>query len=92
MSKVIYIITYPIRLILIGLIYFYKLFISPLFGKSCKFVPSCSTYMLLSIKEWGIIKGSFIGTKRILRCNPFNKKCGFDPVPTNLKGDKKWIF
>ena len=92
MSKLIYIITYPIRLICYGLIYFYKVFISPLLGSSCKFKPSCSTYMLLAIKEWGILKGFWIGTKRILRCNPFNKKCGLDMVPYNLKGEHKWIF
>ena len=92
MSKIIYILTYPIRLIILGLIYFYKIFISPLFGKSCKFKPSCSTYMLIAIKEWGIIKGIYLGTKRILRCNPFNKHCGLDMVPYNIKGANKWIF
>ena len=92
MSKVIYIITYPIRLLIIGLIYIYKLFISPIFGKCCRFTPTCSTYMLLSIKEWGIFKGNFIGLRRILKCNPFNKHCGIDLVPTNLKGEHKWIF
>jgi putative component of membrane protein insertase Oxa1/YidC/SpoIIIJ protein YidD len=48
--------------------------------------------MLLSIKEWGIFKGIFIGLRRILKCNPFNKHCGIDLVPTNLKGEHKWIF
>jgi len=48
--------------------------------------------MLLAIKEWGIVKGLFIGTKRIFRCNPFNKHCGFDPVPINIKGVNKWKF
>lgn len=92
MSKVIYVLTYPIRMICYGLIYFYKLFISPLFGSSCKFKPSCSTYMLLAIKEWGIFKGILLGTKRILRCNPWNKSNGVDMVPYNLKGEHKWIF
>jgi len=92
MSKVIFIITYPIRLLLYGLIYLYKLLISPLFPSSCKFKPSCSTYMLEAIKEWGIIKGIYLGTKRILRCNPFNKHGGVDMVPYNIKGDNKWIF
>lgn len=92
MSKLLFIITYPIRLLLYGLIYFYKFCISPILGSSCKFKPSCSTYMLMAIKEWGIIKGIFLGTKRILRCNPFNKNCGIDPVPYNLKGEHKWIF
>lgn len=92
MNKLIFIITYPIRLICYGLIYFYKYCISPLFGSSCKFRPSCSTYMLLAIKEWGVITGIYLGIKRILKCNPFNKLCGVDMVPYNLKGEHKWIF
>ena len=92
MSKILYIITYPIRLICYGLIYLYKIFISPILGASCKFKPSCSTYMLLAIKEWGIFKGIYLGTKRIIRCNPLNKHCGVDMVPINLKGANKWIF
>ena len=92
MSKLIYIITYPIRLVCYGLIYIYKICISPLLGSSCKFKPSCSTYMLLAIKEWGVIKGIYLGSKRILRCNPWSKSHGLDPVPINIKGDNKWIF
>jgi len=48
--------------------------------------------MLQAIKEWGIIKGVYLGVKRIIRCNPFNKKCGLDMVPYNIKGVNKWIF
>ena len=47
--------------------------------------------MLLSIKEFGIIKGVFLGTKRICKCTP-KRKGGLDFVPLNIKGDKKWIF
>ncbi len=92
MSKVVSIATYPIRWVCYGLIYFYKFCISPLLGSSCKFKPSCSTYMLQAIKEWGVIQGIYIGTKRILRCNPFNKNCGLDMVPLNIKGEHRWIF
>ena len=91
MNKILYILFYPLRLICYGLIYIYKLFISPLLPKSCKFYPTCSTYTLLAIKEWGIVKGIYLGAKRILRCNPFSKG-GLDLVPYNIKGDKKWIF
>ena len=92
MSKVLYVITYPIRLVCYGLIYFYKICLSPLLGPSCKFKPSCSTYMLHAIKEWGVIRGIYIGIKRILRCNPWSKSQGVDMVPYNLKGEHKWIF
>lgn len=52
---------------------FYMIFISPLLGKHCRFYPSCSNYTYLSIEKYGLIKGVFMGLKRILRCNPFNK-------------------
>lgn len=92
MNKFLYIITYPFRLIVIGLIYFYKKCISPLLtGNHCRFTPSCSTYTLIAINEWGLVKGCYLGIKRILRCNPFSRG-GLDRVPYNLKGDKKWIF
>lgn len=47
---------------------------------SCRFTPTCSQYMYRAIEEHGIIKGSFLGIVRILRCNPFSKG-GYDPVP-----------
>ena len=91
-EKVWFIITYPIRLLLLGLIYFYKFLISPLLPKSCRFTPTCSSYGLDAIREYGIIKGSFLTLWRILRCNPFNHNCGYDPVKPNIKGDIKWLL
>ena len=46
---------------------------------ACKFVPSCSQYMIDAIEYHGTLKGIYMGIKRILRCNPFNKG-GYDPV------------
>ncbi len=91
MSKVIYIITYPIRMFFYGLIYFYKFLISPLLPKSCIYYPSCSSYALQSMSEHGIVKGIYLSSKRIVRCTPF-RKGGVDLVPINLKGAKKWIL
>lgn len=91
-SKIVYILTYPIRIVLLGLIYFYKLCISPLFPNSCRFTPTCSTYCLIALKEYGIIKGLGLTVWRIMRCNPFNKNCGYDPVKDNIKGNIKWIL
>ena len=65
--------------ILISLIRFYKKFISPLKKPCCRFYPSCSVYAIEAISKHGAIKGSFMATKRILRCNPFCKG-GYDPV------------
>ena len=91
MSKILYIVFYPLRLVCYFLIYLYKFLISPLFPKSCIYYPTCSTYMLLSIKEWGVVKGIYIGSRRILRCTPFHKG-GVDLVPINIKGGNKWVF
>ena len=55
----------------------------------CKFYPTCSNYAIEAINEYGNIKGSYMAFKRILRCNPFNKKYGYDPVPTKEKKNEK---
>ena len=68
------------KLILI-LIKFYKKYLSPAnFGiNTCIFKPSCSEYTYQAIEKYGVFKGSLMGIKRTLRCNPFNKG-GVDPV------------
>ncbi len=63
----------------------YQLFISPLLGNNCRYVPSCSQYMIIAIEEWGILKGFYLGIMRIGRCHPFSKSHGPDPVPKNEK-------
>ena len=45
----------------------------------CKFYPTCSEYTIQAIEKYGILKGSIIGFKRILKCNPFSKG-GYDPL------------
>ena len=52
---------------------------------SCRFQPTCSNYAIEAINEYGNIKGSYLAIKRILRCNTFNKKIGYDPVPLKEK-------
>ena len=65
--------------ILIKLINFYQKSISPWFGPKCKFEPTCSEYTKQAIEKYGAIKGTIIGIKRILRCNP-SSKGGYDPL------------
>ena len=65
-------------------IHFYRKFISPALPPSCRFTPSCSTYALEAIKEWGIVCGTALAIWRILRCNPFSRG-GYDPVPKRKK-------
>lgn len=60
----------------------YKNAISPFIeqrGYCCKFYPSCSEYTRQAIEKYGCLKGSFLGIKRILKCNPFSKG-GYDPL------------
>lgn len=62
---------------------FYQKFISPIFPPTCRYWPTCSTYMIDALKKHGIILGSIMGCARILRCNPFVRG-GVDPVPDNF--------
>lgn len=72
--------------ILMKLIRFYQIVISPLKPPSCRFYPTCSHYGLEAIKVHGALKGSWLTIIRILKCHPFHPG-GFDPVPE--KKDKK---
>lgn len=66
----------------------YQWLISPILGPTCRYQPSCSHYMVGAIHEWGIIKGTWLGLKRIGRCHPWGDS-GPDPVPTNNRKKKK---
>ena len=64
----------------IYLIKIYRVFISPLLGSNCRHTPTCSEYGIIALKKHGVFKGSFLTTKRILKCNSLFKG-GYDPVP-----------
>lgn len=64
------------------LVRFYQLAISPWMGNNCRYQPTCSSYMIEALKEHGLLKGLWIGTKRIGRCHPWGGQ-GYDPVPKN---------
>ena len=68
------------RFLLIGLVRIYQYALSPFLGRSCRFVPSCSEYMIESLRRHGIVKGLWLGTRRICRCHPWHPG-GHDPVP-----------
>ena len=75
-----------INYILISIIKTYKFLISPILGQNCRFLPTCSEYFIESLKEYGLIKGFFKGTKRVLSCHPIKFLGGgegFEPVKKN---------
>ena len=73
--------------ILIVLIKTYRYFISPLFGHSCRYLPTCSEYSIEALKTFGFFKGVFLSIKRILSCHPWSNG-GFDPVRKEMKVKK----
>ena len=60
-----------VKNLLLKLIRFYQIFISPNLGRNCRFYPSCSRYSYQAIEKYGVIQGLWKGLKRILRCHPW---------------------
>ena len=69
-----------IRKLFILPIILYQTLLSPMQSSSCRFTPTCSEYTKQAIIKHGIIKGTFLGIKRISKCHPWGSH-GFDPVP-----------
>lgn len=76
MKQVLIILSYPFLL----LIKIYQYLISPLLGPKCRFTPTCSQYAVEALKQYGILKGSWLAIKRISKCHPAGGS-GYDPVP-----------
>lgn len=77
------------KLLLIGLIRFYQKFLSPLCPGVCRYRPTCSQYFIEAIQIHGVLKGSYLGIRRLLRCHPWGGS-GYDPVPPKKNApDKK---
>ena len=77
--------------ILIKLIKGYKYIISPLFGHSCRYLPTCSEYSIDALKEYGFFRGLIMSIKRILSCHPIKFLGGgegLDPVKKDMKVKK----
>ena len=74
------IVIFPLVLLIRG----YQLIISPVLGSNCRFMPTCSEYVLESLKKYGLIKGSFLSIKRIGKCHPWGGH-GYDPIPTKME-------
>ena len=67
------------KFIIIALVHAYRFIISPVLPHSCRYNPTCSEYMLDSVKKKGFVKGTLLGVWRVLRCNPWGGH-GYDPV------------
>lgn len=70
---------WPARLAM-GAIRAYQRFISPGLPPRCRFTPSCSQYALEAVARYGVLRGTWLGARRLIKCHPFHPG-GFDPVP-----------
>ena len=68
------------RRVLVLPIRLYQRFISPFLPPTCRFSPTCSQYALEAVLEHGVLRGSWLALRRVLRCHPFSAG-GYDPVP-----------
>ena len=64
----------------IGFVRFNQRAVSPLFPRTCRFVPSCSQYAIIAVQRYGLAKGGLLALKRLLKCGPWHPG-GYDPVP-----------
>jgi hypothetical protein len=70
----------PMKSAILWILRTYKRYVSPWLPNACRFEPTCSAYMYQAIEKKGVLRGLYLGIKRLLKCHPFSAG-GFDPVP-----------
>lgn len=65
---------------MLGLVWLYRIAISPWLGNHCRYAPSCSAYAMEALRMHGAFRGGWMAAKRIGRCHPWGGS-GYDPVP-----------
>jgi len=68
----------------LAILRWYKRSVSPLLPPSCRYTPTCSEYAMEAIERYGIVRGTYLGTRRVLSCHPFSRG-GYDPVPVDRR-------
>ena len=68
-----------LKRMMLGGIRGYRKYISPMKSTKCPYYPTCSTYFIQALQKYGVLKGSYLGIRRILRCHPGNPG-GYDPL------------
>jgi uncharacterized protein len=79
-ERVLWVIGWPARMFVLGLVELYRHTVGPLFAGRCRFYPSCSNYALEAVRRHGAVKGSLLAGWRVLRCSPLTEG-GIDRVP-----------
>lgn len=67
--------------LMLWLIRFYRVRISPFTPPTCRYMPTCSQYAVEAIEKYGALKGGWLAFRRLLRCHPFSHRNPYDPVP-----------
>jgi len=68
----------------------YQVFISPFLGHRCRFYPNCSLYAQIAIERYGFFYGMWLVFKRLLKCHPWYRGEGYDPVPEVIIENQKY--
>lgn len=63
-----------------GVVRLYQRLLSPLMGRNCRYLPTCSQYAVEALERHGAVRGSWLAVRRVGRCHPF-RDGGYDPVP-----------